>query len=87
MSVVFEATIKEDGLGGWYIELKDTVSGRMENCSDLQVFSDTIETMGSAYGGHIDQVKWQADANVPQSHISEVALAIDAYQRAQEKPL
>ena len=38
MSVVFEALVKNSDDGGWFIELKDTVDGRIEVCKDLNEF-------------------------------------------------
>ena len=59
--VIFEATIKNDGAGGWFIELKDTTDGRVEICKDLDEFEEKIETLGDDYGGHVDEVKWFKD--------------------------
>ena len=59
--VIFEATIKSDGIDGWFIELKDTTDGRVEVCKDLDEFEEKIEAMGDDYGGHIDEVKWFKD--------------------------
>ncbi|QEE33804.1 hypothetical protein [Malaciobacter canalis] len=70
--IIFEATIKENGIGGWFLQLKDTITQRVEKCDDLKEFSETIEKMGLDYGGHIDEVKWIVDENVPQKHIIEV---------------
>lgn len=72
MSVIFEATIKENGIGGWYIELKDTVSQTTEVCNDLTQFEEKIEAMGQEYGGQIDEVKWGKDENVSPEHMYEV---------------
>lgn len=72
MSVIFEATIKEDGIGGWYIELIDTVSSDMQNCKDVFELQSKIESMGEVYGGYIDEVKWHKDDNVTPKHMYEV---------------
>lgn len=72
MSVIFEAIIKEDGIGSWFIELKDTVSGRIENCKDVSEFQVKIEQMGEAYGGYIDEVKWEKEENLTPEHMVEV---------------
>jgi len=61
MAVIFEALIKNDDMDGWYIELKDTVDGRVEVCKDLEEFEEKIEELGSDYGGHIDEVRWLKD--------------------------
>ncbi|RXJ86341.1 hypothetical protein [Arcobacter sp. CECT 8985] len=81
MKIIFEATIKENGLGGWFIQLKDTVDGRIENCNNLEEFSTTIEKMGQDYGGNIDEVKWIVDENVSAEHLTEVKIQMAKYHK------
>ena len=64
MSVVFEATIKMEDTDNWYIELKDTVDGRIEACLSIEELETKIEEFGQDYGGHIDEVKWLKDDDV-----------------------
>ena len=80
MSVIFESVIKLNRLKFAYIELTDTVTGKVEICNDLTEFSKKIEELGSEYGGRIDQVKWSADKNVPQSEIDKIKLAMKKYE-------
>lgn len=82
MSVIFEARIKNkaEGPHDWYIELKDTVSGRVEICDDLDGFSKKIEEMGSDYGGRIDEVKWFQDENITDEQYSEINAGMRKYQ-------
>ena len=58
MSVVFEALVKNDKDGDWFIELKDTVDGRVVVCKDLIEFEAKIQELGNDYGGRVDEVKW-----------------------------
>jgi len=58
MSVIFEAVIKVDEKFDWFIELTDTVDGRMHKCHDIDEFSLQVEEFGGDYGGNIDEVKW-----------------------------
>ncbi|AXH15861.1 hypothetical protein [Malaciobacter mytili] len=81
MRIIFEAIVKENGIGGWYLEIKDTMSNRVEKCNDLEEFSFTIEKMGEDYGGHIDEVKWQVDSNVTAEHLSEVKAKMANYYK------
>ena len=74
MSVVFSSTIKVDESGKWFIELKDEVDGRIEVCFDLDEYEQNIEKLGEDYGGHIDEVKWSVDENVPPFIIDEIRL-------------
>ncbi len=64
MAVVFEATIKMDEHDGWYIQLKDTLDGRLESCLSIEALEEKIEEFGQEYGGHIDEVKWFKDEDV-----------------------
>lgn len=81
MKVIFESTIKENGMGGWFIQLKDTIDGRIENCNDLEEYSQTIEKMGQDYGGHIDEVKWIVEDNVTPEHLFEVKGKMAKYHK------
>lgn len=82
MSVIFEAKIKNRGQGphDWFIELKDTVDGRVESCNDLEEFSKKIEEMGMDYGGQIDEVKWSQDENITDEQYSEINAGMRKYQ-------
>jgi len=82
--VVFTSTIKVDDSGKWFIELQDITDAEnieTEVCSDLDEYETKIEEMGAAYGGHIDEVKWLKDENVPPFVIDEIRLKM-AEQRA-----
>jgi hypothetical protein len=74
MAVVFEATIKNDDMGGWFIELKDTVDGRVEVCKDLEEFEEKIELLGDDYGGHVDEVKWFKDDDLHPAAMDEIRI-------------
>ncbi len=82
MSVIFEAKIKNNGIGphDWFIELIDTVDNRVEICNDLEEFSTKIEEMGSDYGGKIDEVKWFQDENITDEQYSEINAGMRKYQ-------
>ncbi len=76
MSVIFEATVKNNENGGWYIELKDTVLERVEICQDLNEFESKIQKMGEEYGGQIDEVKWISDKSLSPQSMQEVRVAM-----------
>lgn len=80
MKVIFISNIKVNRVGNWYIELKDTVDGRIEICNDLEEFSKKIEELGSDYGGAIDEVKWVVDEDVRPEQLDEVRLGMAKYQ-------
>jgi len=82
--VVFTSTIKLNENGQWFIELEDAIDPddrRIEICSDLDEYEAKIEEMGSEYGGHIDEVKWLKDDNVPPVVVDEIRVKM-AEQRA-----
>ena len=81
MSVVFEATIRVDETENWYIELKDLVDGRIVHCLTIEELEKKVEELGADYGGHIDEVKWLKDDNVPPFVLDEIRLKM-AEQRA-----
>ena len=72
MAVIFQATIKMNSKLEWQIELKDTVDGRVQECKDVEEFSKKVEEFGDDYGGHIDEVKWLKDENVPEQVMDEL---------------
>lgn len=80
MAVKFVSTIKEDGMGGWYIELVDTLDNRVAICKDIKQYEDAIEQMGDDYGADI-KVEWEKDKNVTIAHFEEVRMAISSYQK------
>ncbi len=79
MSVVFEALVKNDKNGDWFIELKDTVDGRVEICSNLEVFEKVIQQMGEDYGGRIDEVKWISDESLSPQNEQKLRVAMMEY--------
>ncbi len=84
MAVKFISTIKENGLGGWYIELVDTLENRTATCSDINQYEDAVEQMGDDYGGDIE-VAWKKDDNVTIEHFEEVRIEIAKYQQRYDK--
>ncbi len=84
MAVKFISTIKEDGLGNWYIELLDTTDNKKAICKNISLFEDAIEQMGDEYGGDIE-VEWKKDNNVTPSHFEEVKIEMAKYQKKYNK--
>ncbi len=86
MSVIFESKIKMNPLGdGWFIELTDTVDGRVLKCIDLEEFEKNVEELGADYGGRIDEVKWSSDDNVPQVFINEIRVGLEKFKQEDPK--
>jgi len=85
MAVVFESLIKVDAENKWFIELTDTVDGRIALCHDLDEYSQKVEDFGGDYGGNIDEVKWAKDDNVPPHIMDEIRLEMSKHQEDIEK--
>ncbi len=85
MAVIFESLIKINEEGKWYIELTDTVDGRVAICEDLDEYSQKVEDFGGDYGGNIDEVKWSKDENVPPHTMDEIRLEMSRHQEDIEK--
>ncbi|MEA2091988.1 MAG: hypothetical protein U9O83_06455 [Campylobacterota bacterium] len=85
MSVIFEARIKVDEDLNWFIELTDTVDGRVHNCLDIDEFSQKVEDFGGDYGGNIDEVKWSKDDNVSPQAMDEIRELMAKEQEEIEK--
>ena len=85
MSVVFNAVIKVNEDLEWYIQLTDTVDGRVQDCKDMDEFSRMVEEFGGDYGGNIDEVKWSKDDNVPPQAMDEIRSIMAQQQEDIEK--
>ena len=73
MAVVFEAKIcVNDDRETWFIELKDTVDGKIMLCNNLEELETNVENLGEEYGGHVDEVKWTKEDNVPEIIMDEI---------------
>jgi len=73
--VVFTSTIKMQTPEKWYIEIVDAIDPddvRKEQCFDMDEYATKIEELGSEYGGHIDEVKWEKDEDVPPHVLDEI---------------
>jgi len=86
MAVLFEATIKMDDTDNWYIELKDTVDGRVESCLSIEELEKKVEEFGQDYGGHVDEVRWLKDDDILPPIMDDVRLKM-AEQRAKIEEL
>ncbi len=81
MEVIFESCIKVDERGEWFIELKDTRSGRVEVCLNMDEYSQKVEDFGAAYGGEINEVVWSKDENVSPHTMDEIRLEMARLQQ------
>ncbi len=79
MAVVFEALVKNDKDGGWFIELKDTTDGRVVVCKDLSEFEVKIQDLGEDYGGRVDEVKWISHENLSPQNEQKLRVGMMEY--------
>ncbi|WP_457745891.1 hypothetical protein [Sulfurimonas sp.] len=90
MAVVFTSTIKLDDSDKWFIELKDITDPddeRVEVCFDLEEYEKKIEELGADYGGHIDEVKWLKDDNVPPFVLDDIRVKMAEHRAKIEEEL
>jgi len=76
MSVIFEATILVDEDEKWFIELKDTVVGRIVHCHTIEELEQKVEELGADYGGHVDEVRWNKAEDVLPHIMDEIRVAM-----------
>ena len=74
MSVIFQATIKMQAIKGWYIELKDTLDGKIAFCLSVEELEAKIEEFGAEYSGHVDEVRWLKDESVLPHVMDEIRI-------------
>jgi hypothetical protein len=84
MSVIFEAKICVNSDETWYIELKDTVDGKIMLCNNLEELEANIEQLGEDYGGHVDEVKWIKEENVPEIIMDELRVKMAEHRETIE---
>ena len=74
MAVIFEAKVCAGEADNWFIELKDTVDGKVMLCNNLEELETNIEALGDDYGGHIDEVKWLKEDDVSEIMMDDLRL-------------
>lgn len=79
MAVVFEALVKNNDDGGWFIELKDTVDGRVVTCKGLKEFEIKIQELAEDYGGRVDEVKWISHESLSPENMQKVRVGMMEY--------
>ena len=84
MSVIFEAKICVNEDESWFIELKDTVVGNIMLSNTLEELETNIELMGEQYGGHIDEVRWLKEENVPEIVMDELRVKMAEHRETIE---
>ncbi len=68
MAVKFISHVEEDGMGGWFIKLTDTLEEVDVICKDLDEYAIKIEELGADYGGDIEVVWTKSNLLSPASY-------------------
>lgn len=77
--VKFEAVLKNNGIGGWCIDLTDTLEPVTVRCENLEAFSEKVSEMGAEYGNDIEVV-WSAAEDSNPVHMQELRVEMMTYQ-------
>jgi len=84
--VKFEAVLKNNGIGGWCIELTDTLEPTTVRCENLEDFSNKVQEMGAEYGNDIEVV-WSSEEDVSPAHMQELRVAMTEYQEKYQEEI
>ena len=68
MAVKFISHVEQDGVGGWFIKLTDTLEEKDVICKDLDEYAVEIEKMGADYGGDIEVMWTRSHLLTPANH-------------------
>jgi hypothetical protein len=71
MAVKFISHVEPDKIGGWYIQLTDTLEEKTVTCKDLDEYAKEIAILADDYGGDIEVV-WTRDPLLPPSAFQEI---------------
>jgi hypothetical protein len=77
--VKFEAVLKNNGIGGWCIDLTDTLEEETVRCENLEIFSDKVTQMGAEYGNDIEVV-WSTAPETDPVHMQDLRVKMMAFQ-------
>ncbi len=68
MAVKFTSHVEQDGIGGWFIKLTDTLEEKEVICKDLNEYAVKIEELGTDYGGDIEVVWTRSNLLTPANY-------------------
>lgn len=68
MAVKFISHVEQDGIGGWFIKLTDTLEESEVICKDLDEYAQKIEKLGGEYGGEIEVVWTRSNLLTPANY-------------------
>ena len=83
MAVKFISHVEQDGVGGWFIKLTDTLEEKEVICKDLDEYAIKIEELGDDYGGDIEVVWTRSQLLTPANYQEleeQMAIMQEKYQ-------
>ena len=86
MAVKFISHVEQDGVGGWFIKLSDTLAEKEVVCKDLDEYALKIEEMGSEYGGDIE-VQWTRSKLLSPSNYQDLQEKMAALQEKYQEEI
>jgi hypothetical protein len=88
MAVKFISHVEQDGIGGWFIKLTDTLEESEVICKDLDEYAVKIEELGGEYGGDIEVVWTRSPLLTPANYQEleeQMAIMQEKYQEDIDK--
>jgi len=88
MAVKFISHVEQDGVGGWFIKLTDTLEEKEVICKDLDEYAIKIEELGDDYGGDIEVVWTRSQLLTPANYQEleeKMAIMQEKYQEEIDK--
>jgi hypothetical protein len=88
MAVKFISHVEQDGIGGWFIKLTDTLEETEVICKDLDEYATKIEELGGEYGGDIEVVWTRSQLLSPTNYQDleeKMAIMQEKYQEEIDK--
>lgn len=70
---------------GWFLEVINSITGKVFNCRTLEEMNENIETLYGLYPGHELQVMWLPSHDAEPEHIEEVRTLIGAIQKEMDE--
>ena len=85
-AVKFISYVEPDGLGGWYIKLKDTFDNTEVICKNMDEYKKNLESMGEEYGNDIE-VEWNRSNKLTPASIEDLLDKMAKMQEEYEKEI
>ena len=85
-AVKFISYVEQDGIGNWFIKLKDTFDNTQVICKDLDEYKIKLEDMAAEYGNDIE-VQWVRSRNLSPANIQDLQEKMDKLQEEYQQEI